>query len=522
MHGDARMKKTKRINVGPVHRSTDTFFVLNGATVDEERRLVTGYMDSGEPNNQGYLLDYDTTKPYIVQYVKAFEHRTGGDSKGALREMHQPRVVGKIVSITLEDDTKRVLVTVRVDDDDAWKKVLAKDYTAFSGHWTIVGKMWADKEASAKYGRQIFRYTGDPVEVSLLDVPRVPGCEFQRIENGITEDEMSEILERLKAVQTRLEAVTNGVCIGNQMASDFEDLVWIFKAVQSEEFHEGQDQSKAEALRAGLLALKPAIQAYLIAQLDELLPDSGEEDDMDEDYGAAFRDLEAEFPEAAYNGMTEAGLASILNGDLPGHPFHGNQHVSGSGQASASSKAHAATLHANEKGSKSAHSRAAAAHTKAAAHHNEKGNTKAAAFHERAAKAHASIASKLNGDVEEQANGHTTTTTQREKSMTQEEIQAITNGIGTAFAAALKPLEEKLDALKVAPAPIAPVANGNGLPVPQLGSVLVTHDPIPPVTPTLSKVTNGSVRDVIDAIPADERNPTTIAEALKAAGLLGA
>ena len=103
--------------------------------------------------------------------------------------------------------------------------------------------------------------------------------------------------------------------------------------------------------------------------------------------------------------------------------------------------------------------------------------------------------------------------------MTPEEIQAITNGIGVAVTAALKPMQEAIEALK---APVAPVTNGQGLPVPQLGGVLLQHDPVPTPTPQPTKITNGSVRAVIDAIPAEERSPITIAAALEAAGLLEA
>ena len=71
--------------------------------------------------------------------------------------------------------------------------------------------------------------------------------------------------------------------------------------------------------------------------------------------------------------------------DFPGHPFRGNQHVSGKGKVSRSRKAHAATLHANEKGTRSAHARASAAHAKAAEYHGKRGNAKA----EKAAISHA-------------------------------------------------------------------------------------------------------------------------------------
>jgi hypothetical protein len=332
------------------------------------------------------------------------------------------------------------------------------------------------------------------------------------------EDEMSEILERLRAVQAKIEAVQNGVGMGNQMAYNFEELVWIFKAVQNEEAREGQDQSKAEALRAGLLALKPAIQDYLIAQLDELLPSTSTEEY--DDYDAALGELEAEMPESSFNGVV-ADVGSLLNGAAP-KPAEGSK-------ASPSIKASVASLSANEKRTKSAHSRAATANAMAAGYHKAKGNSKAASFHERAAKAHGAIADGMEPDaVEDCKNGQgapgsaptsPTTPNQKEEPMTKEELESITNGIGAAVALALKPLEEKLDAIKAQP---APVTNGQGtpLPVPQMNGVLVTRDPLP--TPPAAVVNGATMAAVIDAIPASQRNPITIADALKAAGLVEA
>ena len=103
--------------------------------------------------------------------------------------------------------------------------------------------------------------------------------------------------------------------------------------------------------------------------------------------------------------------------------------------------------------------------------------------------------------------------------MTKEELESITNGIGAAVALALKPLEDKLDAINAQP---APVTNGQGtpLPVPQMNGVLVTRDPLP--TPPAAVVNGATMAAVIDAIPASQRNPITIADALKAAGLVEA
>ena len=471
--------KMKRIKVAPI--PVETFFVLNGETIDEEKRLVTGYMDSGEPNNQGFLLDYPTTKPYILKYVESFEQRTDGVSKGAVRVMHQAVVVGKIVDMVLDDENQRVLVTVRVDDDDAWQKVLARNYTGFSGHWNVVGAKWLDKAATAKYGRQILRYTGDPVEVSLVDVPRVPGCEFQKIENGYTEEEMEDALALIASVNDRLGEVKNGVSEGNYLSTLFAELVHLLEYIKQEEAYEGESQRIPDAIREGLLALKPAIQEYVMAQLDELMAD-------EIDYDTAIAELDIEQAESAQNGFVE-------NGDRPGHPFRGNQWKSAAGKASHASKAHAATLRANESGSSAHHASAAKAHAKAAAYHESRGNTKAAAFHARAAKAHGKIAGSVkSGEVESCNNGATAPaqsavtniTNPGEEKMSPEEIQAITNGFGAAVAEALKPMQESISALaaKIETLPaVAPVANGApapaAAPVPApVALVPVPHDPI--------------------------------------------
>lgn len=461
--------RMRNIKVAPL--PVETFFVLNGESIDEEKRLVTGYMDSGEPNNQGFLLDYETSKPYILKYVAAFEGRTDGVSKGAVRIMHQAAVAGKIVDLVLDDEGKRVLVTVRVDDDEAWAKVLNRNYTGFSGHWNVVGAKWLDREATAKYGRQILRYTGDPVEVSLVDVPRVPGCEFQKIENGEIEEMSKNLLESLNKVADGLNAVKNGVSEGNYLANLLAEMVYILKYIREEEAREGQDQSIPDAIRDALLALKPAVQDYVTAQLDELL------DDEEMDYDELIAAVDSE----------ENGEPGISNGDFPGHPFRGNQHRTGKGKATHGAKAHAATLRANESGKSEHHAAASKAHEKAAAHHEKRGNAKAAAFHSRAAKAHGKIAgSTKNGEDMNCNNGATApapsavtnaTNTEGEEKMSPEEIEAIVNGIGAKFAEAVKPLEEKIASMQVAPA-VAPVANGAPAPAPApVSLVAAPHDP---------------------------------------------
>jgi hypothetical protein len=77
-----------------------------------------------------------------------------------------------------------------------------------------------------------------------------------------------------------------------------------------------------------------------------------------------------------------------MDGDVPGHEFHGNQHTGGlSGAAGKASRSAFAKTKSVNSGHGS-HAAAARAHEKAAAMHKAAGNKKAAANHKAWAAAH--------------------------------------------------------------------------------------------------------------------------------------
>ena len=91
--------------------------------------------------------------------------------------------------------------------------------------------------------------------------------------------------------------------------------------------------------------------------------------------------------------MTDEEFAEkILNGDFPGHPFHGNQYAEGSSGRSetnkGSSKAHSATRQAMKSGSAEDHASAAVAHHRAAAAANKAGKGELALYHDEMANMH--------------------------------------------------------------------------------------------------------------------------------------
>jgi len=109
--------------------------------------------------------------------------------------------------------------------------------------------------------------------------------------------------------------------------------------------------------------------------------------------------LKGSEPKALANAKeTQATMeTTIVNGDYPGHPFHGNQYADGGGEteaSKASGSAHEASKSAGITGKASAHIHAAAEHKKAAAANEKEGNTDTAAYHRVMAKWHSDKAGK--------------------------------------------------------------------------------------------------------------------------------
>ena len=135
--------------------------------VDAERRIVSGFATLDNIDRQADIVTTDAS-------LKAF-----ANFRGNIREMHQPKAVGKMVSFKedkyFDAETKKFYSGVYVSAyiskgaQDAWEKVLDGTYTGFS----IGGKMnkWDDSydEKMDASIRVIKDY--DLMELSLVDSP---------------------------------------------------------------------------------------------------------------------------------------------------------------------------------------------------------------------------------------------------------------------------------------------------------------------------------------------------------------
>ena len=156
----------------------DLFLPLS--KVDLDRCLVSGVATAETPDRAGEIFDYASSKPYFEQWSAEALAASGGKSLGAVRAMHGPVAAGKLTDIAFDDDAKRITVAAKIVDDDEWRKVQEGVYTGFSQGGRYV-KRWPDADTG------LTRYTAEPHEISLVDLPCVRDATFDVVKDGVVE-----------------------------------------------------------------------------------------------------------------------------------------------------------------------------------------------------------------------------------------------------------------------------------------------------------------------------------------------
>ncbi|WP_205825129.1 hypothetical protein [Methylobacterium terricola] len=139
--------------------------------VDTEQRLVYGVATAETKDRSGEVCDYTSTKPYYEKWSGGIHKATDGKSFGNLRAMHGKVAAGKVTALAFNDDARQIEVCAKVVDDAEWAKVLEGVYTGFSQGGAYV-KRWKGEDG-------VMRYTADPSEISLVDLPCLPSATFQ-------------------------------------------------------------------------------------------------------------------------------------------------------------------------------------------------------------------------------------------------------------------------------------------------------------------------------------------------------
>ncbi|MGA9598924.1 MAG: hypothetical protein WBS22_01440 [Methylocystis sp.] len=143
--------------------------------VDAQRRLVYGVVTAEAPDRGNEICDYATTKPYYQKWSAEFLKASGGKSLGNLRAMHGKVAAGRLEAINFNDDERQIEICAKIVDDAEWRKVEAGVYTGFSQGGGYVQR-WPDANDP-----NLTRYTANPSEISLVDLPALPNATFSLI-----------------------------------------------------------------------------------------------------------------------------------------------------------------------------------------------------------------------------------------------------------------------------------------------------------------------------------------------------
>ena len=142
--------------------------------IDESRSEVWGVATAEVVDKEDEIFDYESSKPYFKSWSDEIAKATDGKSPGNVREMHAPSAVGKLVALEFNDQLRQVRVGAKIVDDTAWQKCTLGIYTGFSIGGSYV-KTWKDGEFT--------RFTANPVEISVVDNPCVPGAHFTAVKS---------------------------------------------------------------------------------------------------------------------------------------------------------------------------------------------------------------------------------------------------------------------------------------------------------------------------------------------------
>ena len=140
--------------------------------VNQELHEVWGAATQESLDRQGEIVDFEASKKAFAELADTVSGVTGGKSLGPVREMHQPKAIGRLISVIPDEVNKRIWVGAKLSDTadgrDAWQKVQEGVLTGFS-----IGAPSCKREIK-------FNKAGEPEhhvvdfalsEVSLVDLP---------------------------------------------------------------------------------------------------------------------------------------------------------------------------------------------------------------------------------------------------------------------------------------------------------------------------------------------------------------
>lgn len=223
--------------------------------VDVAQRLVYGLATAETKDRAGEICDYASTRPLYEKWSEAISKSTHGKSLGNLRAMHGPVAAGKVTAISFNDEDKQIEICAKVVDDAEWAKVEEGVYTGFS-QGGAYARRWTDADG-------LTRYTAEPTEISLVDLPCLPQSQFEMIKaDGTVEQRrfvndaaaglLSGLSQEIDDVSVRESAERREPGTAKKLRDIIERASAMLRAMGVEETSEIKDEGSAAERSIGV------------------------------------------------------------------------------------------------------------------------------------------------------------------------------------------------------------------------------------------------------------------------------
>ena len=234
--------------------------------VNAETGEVHGRITEEAPDNAGEIMDYGSSKPLFESWSKAASDATGGLSKGNVRAMHGKVAAGKLTDISFLDEQKAIDVVAKIVDEGERQKCIEGVYTGFSigGKYA---KRWQDGD--------LWRYTAQPSEVSLVDNPCLKSARFTLVKGDGTEEERELVGKRDLKTPEKAEVIADLKKYAGQEINDaatamsaLQSIYWLYANEAAEPENE---DGQLEDLKTVIDRLKAFIASEIMESHDDAM-----------------------------------------------------------------------------------------------------------------------------------------------------------------------------------------------------------------------------------------------------------
>jgi hypothetical protein len=271
----------------------------------EKGLFVEGILAGEEPDFEGEILDYKSSKPNFQAWNENASKLTGGKSVGNLRGQHNPKVAaGKFVAMNYDDKNLSIPCVAKVIDPVEQDKVREGVYTSFS-----VGAHYARKWKDGKY----VRWTADPFEGSLVDFGAIPmtrgftyraadGTEEERAFDGgrrqlrkafeslgkpLTVEDEDRVVKAIGSMQ----AARKGLYTISGFAQLLQELIYLRESITFEREMEGDDSPVTDRVAEAVEELLECLAAYTQEQVSEEIGKANSKEEKTVDIKDVSKDL---------------------------------------------------------------------------------------------------------------------------------------------------------------------------------------------------------------------------------------